>query len=249
MYKLVLLRHGESTWNRQNRFTGWTDIDLNEKGIQEAEHSAMLLKKEGFIFDIAYTSVLKRAIRTLWIVQDKMDLMWIPVKKSWRLNEKHYGALQGENKIETVEKYGQKKVQLWRRGWNVRPPQLTKTDKRYPGKDTCYKNLTEKEIPLGESLKDVYERVMPYWNKTIVPAVKLGKKVLVAAHGNSINALMKYLNNVPDDQTLALHVPTGIPLVYKFDNNMIPIKHYYLGSPEETKKAIQFVKNQIVSRA
>jgi len=246
MYKLVFLRHGESTWNRQNRFTGWTDIDLNEKGVREAEHSALLLKKENFSFDIAFTSVLKRSIRTLWIVQDKMDLMWIPVKKSWRLNEKHYGALQGENKIETVEKYGRKKVRLWRRGWNVRPPLLAKTDKRYPGKDVCYKNLTEKEIPLGESLKDVYKRVMPYWNKTIAPAIKSGKKVLVVAHGNSINALIKYLDNIPDDQTLSLHVPTGIPLVYEFDKNMSPIKHYYLGSPEETQKAIQFVKNQIL---
>ncbi len=246
MYRLVLLRHGESTWNQKNRFTGWTDVDLNEKGVQEAEHSAHLLKKEGFTFDIAYTSVLKRSIRTLWIVQDKMDLMWIAVKRSWRLNEKHYGALQGENKIKTVEKYGNQKVQLWRRGWNVRPPLLTKTDKRYPGKDICYKDLTEKEIPLGESLKDVYERVMPYWNKTIIPAIKSEKRVLIVAHGNSINALMKHLNNVPDDQTLSLHVPTGIPLVYEFDKDMSPIKHYYLGSPDETKKAIQSVKNQIL---
>lgn len=246
MYRLVLLRHGESTWNQKNRFTGWTDVDLNEKGVQEAEHSAHLLKKEGFTFDIAYTSVLKRSIRTLWIVQDKMDLMWIAVERSWRLNEKHYGALQGENKIKTVEKYGNQKVQLWRRGWNVRPPLLAKTDKRYPGKDRRYKDLTEKEIPLGESLKDVYERVMPYWNKTIIPAIKSEKRVLIVAHGNSINALMKHLNNVPDDQTLSLHVPTGIPLVYEFDKDMSPIKHYYLGSPDETKKAIQSVKNQIL---
>ena len=242
--KLVLLRHGESIWNKLNVFTGWTDVDLSEKGIQEAETSAEVLKKEGYTFDIAFTSVLKRAIRTLWIVLDKMDLMWIPVYRSWRLNERHYGALQGLNKSETVEKFGMDQVMKWRRSYDIQPPPLEKTDKRYPGLDPIYKDLDPKDIPATENLKNTVERFLPYWHNDIVPVLKSGKKVIIAAHGNSLRALVKHLDNISDEEIAKLNIPTGIPLVYELDKDMKAIKHYYLGDPEEIKKATQKVADQ-----
>ncbi len=242
--KLVLLRHGESIWNKENRFTGWTDVDLSEKGIVEAKTSGEVLKKEGYTFDTAYTSVLKRAIRTLWITQDVMDLMWIPVYRSWRLNEKHYGALQGLNKAETAKKYGDEQVLLWRRAYDVQPPRLEEKDPRHPMHDAKYKNLNKKDIPATECLKDTVERFLPYWHETIAPEVKSGKKVLIAAHGNSLRALVKYLDNVPDEGIVKLNIPTGIPLVYELDKDLKPVKHYYLGDPEEVKKAMNRVANQ-----
>ena len=242
--KLVLLRHGESFWNKENRFTGWTDIDLSKKGVEEAQKSGKVLKEEGYIFDIAFTSVLKRAIKTLWIVLDEMDLMWIPVYRSWRLNEKHYGALQGLNKSETAEKYGEKQVLLWRRGYDVQPPLLEKNDKRFPGHDLKYKTLPKKDIPFTESLKDTVTRFLPYWHETIAPVVKSDKKVLISAHGNSLRALVKYLDKVSDEEIVRLNIPTGIPLVYELDKKLNPVKHYYLGDPEEVKKATEAVAKQ-----
>lgn len=244
MVKLVLLRHGESIWNLENRFTGWTDVDLSEKGIQEAHTAAQYLKKEGFVFDIAYTSVLKRAIKTLWIVLEDMDLMWIPVYNSWRLNERHYGALQGLNKIEMVEAFGEKQVLLWRRSYDIPPPALTRDDPHYLRHDPRYKDLQENEMPLTECLKDTVARFLPYWHKTIAPSVREGKRVLVSAHGNSLRALVKYLDNVSDEDIVNLNIPTGIPLVYELDSNLKPIKHYYLGDPEAIKKAIESVVKQ-----
>ncbi|MFW9904627.1 MAG: 2,3-diphosphoglycerate-dependent phosphoglycerate mutase [Candidatus Thorarchaeota archaeon] len=244
MYKIVFLRHGESTWNKNGLFSGWTDVDLSKKGIEEAAEAAQVLKDEGYTFDIAYTSVLKRAIRTLWIVLDEMDLMWIPVYRSWRLNERHYGALQGLNKAETAKKHGEKQVLIWRRSYTTPPPALTKDDDRFPGNDPKYISLTDKELPLTECLKDTVARVLPYWHEVILPAIKSKQKILIAAHGNSIRALVKYLDNVPDDKILTLNIPTGIPLVYELDSNILPIKHYYLGDPEEISKAIQKVANQ-----
>ncbi len=244
MHKLVLLRHGESTWNKENRFTGWTDVDLSERGYAEAKKGGELLKAEGYTFDIAYTSVLKRAIRTLWIVLDELDLMWIPVVRSWRLNERHYGALQGLNKAETAAKFGDKQVLIWRRSYDIPPPELDKSDPRYPGHDPRYKNLTEAELPLTECLKDTVERVLPFWHSAIVPSVKAGQRVILAAHGNSLRALVKYLDNIPDDEIVGLNIPTGIPLVYELDEQMKPIRHYYLGDPEEIAKAAQAVANQ-----
>jgi 2,3-bisphosphoglycerate-dependent phosphoglycerate mutase len=244
MKKLVLLRHGESTWNKENRFTGWTDVDLSEKGLLEAGKAGEALKKEGFTFDIAYTSVLKRAIRTLWITLDKMDLMWIPVYNSWRLNERHYGALQGLNKSETAAKYGEDQVLVWRRSYDVPPPKLEPTDPRYPGSDPRYKGLSKSELPLTECLKDTVARFLPYWHETIAPAVKSGKRVIIAAHGNSLRALVKYLDNIQDDKIVALNIPTGLPLVYELDDNLKPLKSYYLGDPEEVKKAMEAVANQ-----
>jgi 2,3-bisphosphoglycerate-dependent phosphoglycerate mutase len=244
MYKVVLLRHGESVWNKENRFTGWTDVDLSEKGILEAKNAGLTLKKEGFSFDIAYTSVLKRAIRTLWIVIDEMDLMWIPVIRNWRLNERHYGALQGLNKSETAKKYGEEQVKIWRRSYDIQPPALEKTDPRYPGFDPRYKELSEKELPLTECLKDTVERFVPYWEGTIAPVVKLGKRVLITAHGNSLRALVKYLDNISDSEIVELNIPTGIPLVYELDENLKPIKSYYLGNEEEIKKAAEAVAAQ-----
>jgi len=244
MYKLVLLRHGESTWNKENRFTGWTDVDLSEKGKEEAKKAGELLKKEGFIFDIAYTSVLKRAIRTLWTVMDEMDLMWIPVIRNWRLNERHYGALQGLNKAETAKKYGDEQVKIWRRSYDIQPPVLEKTDDRYPGKDPRYKDLSENELPLTECLKDTVERFVPYWKNVIAPTVQSGKKVVIVAHGNSLRALVKHLDNIPEKEIVELNIPTGIPLVYELDENLKPIKNYYLGDPEEIAKAAQAVANQ-----
>jgi len=244
MKKLVLLRHGESTWNKENRFTGWTDVDLSEKGIQEAKEAGEVLKKEGFIFDLAYTSVLKRAIRTLWLVLDEMDLMWIPVYNSWRLNERHYGALQGLNKSETTTKYGEEQVLIWRRSYDIPPMPLDKKDPRYPGLDPRYKELTLKELPLTECLKDTVARFLPYWHETIAPVVKSGKRLIIAAHGNSLRALVKYLDNISEEKIVNLNIPTGIPLVYELDDNLRPLKSYYLGDPEAVKKAMDAVANQ-----
>ena len=244
MKKIVLLRHGESTWNKENRFTGWTDVDLSEKGIAEARQAGLLLKKEGFVFDLACTSVLKRAVRTLWIVLDEMDLMWIPVYNSWRLNEKHYGALQGLNKSETALKYGEEQVLIWRRSYDIAPAALKKDDRRFPGNDVRYQGLKPKELPLTECLKDTVARFLPYWHKTIAPVVKSGKRVIISAHGNSLRALVKYLDNIPDEKIVNLNIPTGIPLVYELNNNLKPIKNYYLGDPEAVKKAMETVVNQ-----
>jgi 2,3-bisphosphoglycerate-dependent phosphoglycerate mutase len=244
MYKVVLLRHGESTWNKENRFTGWTDVDLSEKGFVEAKKSGEVLKKEGYTFDIAFTSVLKRAIRTLWITLDELDLMWIPVIRNWRLNERHYGALQGLNKAETAKKYGDDQVKIWRRSYDTQPPALEKNDERYPGHDPRYSDLTDAELPLTECLKDTVERFMPYWNETIAPTIKSGKKVLIAAHGNSLRALVKYLDNVSEEEIVGLNIPTGIPLVYELDDDLKPIKNYYLGDPDEIAKAAAAVAAQ-----
>lgn len=244
MYKVVLLRHGESTWNKENRFTGWTDVDLSEKGIKEAKKAGEMLKADGYTFNLAYTSVLKRAIRTLWIVLDEMDLMWIPVIRTWRLNERHYGALQGLNKAETALKFGEEQVKIWRRSYDIQPPALEKNDERYPGKDPRYRELTEKELPLTECLKDTVNRFVPYWEGTIAPSIKAGKKVIIAAHGNSLRALVKYLDKIPDAEIVELNIPTGIPLVYELDENLKSIKSYYLGDPEEIKKATAAVANQ-----
>jgi len=244
MKKLVLLRHGESTWNKENRFTGWTDVDLSEKGIVEAKKAGEVLKKEGFVFDLAYTSVLKRAIRTLWLTLDGMDLMWIPVYNSWRLNERHYGALQGLNKSETAAKYGEEQVLIWRRSYDIPPMALDKNDPRYPGNDARYRDLVLKDLPLTECLKDTVARFLPYWHETIAPVVKSGKRVIIAAHGNSLRALVKYLDNISDAQIVNLNIPTGMPLVYELDDNLKPIKNYYLGDPEAVKKAMEAVANQ-----
>jgi 2,3-bisphosphoglycerate-dependent phosphoglycerate mutase len=244
MTKLVLLRHGESVWNKENIFTGWTDVDLSEKGREEAKNGGAILKSEGFVFDVAFTSVLKRAIRTLWIVLDEMDLMWIPVHRSWRLNERHYGALQGLNKADTAAKYGDDQVLVWRRSFDIPPPALEKDDERYPGKDPRYAGIEEKEIPVTESLKDTIARFLPFWLETIAPVVKSGKKVLIAAHGNSLRALVKYLDDIPDDEIVKLNIPTGIPLVYELDEGLKPVRHYYLGDEEEIKKKMQKVADQ-----
>lgn len=244
MFRVVLLRHGESIWNMENRFTGWTDVDLSERGMAEAHRAGQILKAEGYTFDIAFTSVLKRAIRTLWIVLDEMDLMWIPVRNSWRLNERHYGALQGLNKAETAAKYGEEQVLLWRRSYDVRPPALTEDDPRWPGRDPRYKELDPAEVPLTECLKDTVARFLPYWHDTLAPAIRSGKRVLVSAHGNSIRALVKYLDNISDEEIVELNIPTGVPLVYEFDADLKPIQHYYLGDPEEIRKAQEAVAQQ-----
>ena len=244
MIKLVLLRHGESVWNKENRFTGWTDVDLSEKGYDEARKAGHLLKAEGYTFDLAFTSVLKRAIRTLWIVLDEMDLMWIPVIRSWRLNERHYGALQGLNKAETAAKFGDEQVHLWRRSYDVPPPKLEKNDPRYPRNDPRYRDLTERELPLTECLKDTVERFVPYYERAIVPELKKGKKILIAAHGNSLRALVKYLDHVSDEEIPKLNIPTGIPLVYELDEDLNSVRSYYLGDPEAAKSAAQAVANQ-----
>jgi 2,3-bisphosphoglycerate-dependent phosphoglycerate mutase len=242
--KVVLLRHGESTWNKANKFTGWTDVDLSEKGVKEAHEAGKTLKKEGYTFDLAYTSVLKRAIRTLWITLDEMDLMWIPVYRSWRLNERHYGALQGLNKAEMAEKYGDEQVHIWRRSYDVRPPELEKNDKRHPGHDPIYRSLDPKDVPAAECLKDTVARFLPYWHETIAPTIKSGKKVLIAAHGNSLRALVKYLDDISDEEIPKLNIPTGIPLVYELDAGLKPVKHYYLGDQEAIEKAAKAVANQ-----
>lgn len=244
MHKIVLLRHGESIWNKENRFTGWTDVDLSEKGVKEAREAGQVLKKEGHVFDIAYTSVLKRAIRTLWITLDEMDLMWIPIYRSWRLNERHYGALQGLNKAETAHRHGEEQVLIWRRSYDIQPPALEKSDERYPGNDPRYKGLTEEELPLTECLKDTVERFLPYWKEIIEPTVRSGKRVIIAAHGNSLRALVKYLDNISEEEIVRLNIPTGIPLVYELDDNLAPIRHYYIGDPDAVRKATQAVANQ-----
>jgi 2,3-bisphosphoglycerate-dependent phosphoglycerate mutase len=244
MHKVVLLRHGESIWNKENRFTGWTDVDLSEKVIKEANKAGQTLKKEGYTFDIAYTSVLKRAIRTLWITLDEMDLMWIPVIRNWRLNERHYGALQGLNKAEMAQKFGEEQVHIWRRSYDTQPPSLEKTDERYPGKDPRYSDLKETEVPLTECLKDTVGRFVPYWENVIAPSIKEGKQVVIAAHGNSLRALVKYLDNIPEDEIVGLNIPTGVPLVYELDDNLKSLKSYYLGDAEEIKKAAAAVANQ-----
>ena len=244
MKKIVLLRHGESVWNKENLFTGWTDVGLSEKGVQEAVDGGRVLRSEGYVFDVAFTSVLKRAIKTLWIALEEMDLMWIPVYNSWRLNERHYGALQGLNKVAMVDKFGASQVQLWRRSYDVRPPELEPGDERSPAKDPRYADLDPKDVPLAECLKDTVARVLPYWHEVIVPAIQSGKRVLVAAHGNSMRALVKYLDNVPEAEIVGLNIPTGIPLVYEFNDDLSPIRHYYLGDADAVNKAVQAVANQ-----
>jgi 2,3-bisphosphoglycerate-dependent phosphoglycerate mutase len=244
MFKLVLLRHGESTWNKANLYTGWTDVDLSEKGAEEALESGKTLKEENYGFDVAYTSVLKRAIRTLWIVLDELDQMWIPVFRSWRLNERHYGALQGLNKAETAKQYGEDQVMLWRRSYDVRPPLLTEDDDRYPGKDPRYAQLPKHLVPLGECLKDTVHRFLPYWEDTIAPAVLEGKRVIISAHGNSLRALVKFLDNISEEEIVHLNIPTGIPLVYELDKDLKPLKSYYLGDQDAVAKAMDAVKKQ-----
>lgn len=228
MFKIVLIRHGESEWNKANLFTGWTDVDLSAQGKIEARNAGQLLKENGFSFDYAYTSLLKRAIRTLWIVLDAMDLLWIPVEKSWRLNERHYGALQGLNKAETALKYGEEQVHLWRRSYDLQPPALELSDPRYPGNDPRYSNLSPNEIPLTESLKDTVARFIPYWEQSIVPMIKDNKKIIIAAHGNSLRALIKHLEQLSDQEILNLDIPTGTPLVYELDQELVPVRHYYV---------------------
>lgn len=242
--KLVLLRHGESVWNKENRFTGWTDVDLSEKGKEEAKAAGQILKKEGYTFDVAFTSVLKRAVRTLWIAMDEMDLLWVPVIRNWRLNERHYGDLQGLNKGETAAKYGEEQVLIWRRSYDICPPALKKTDPRYPGNDPRYQDLSKKDLPVTESLATTVERFIPYWKNTIVPELKKGKKVLIAAHGNSLRALVMHLDKLSKEEVIKLNIPTGTPLVYELDKNLKPIKHYYLGNQEEIEKAMMAVANQ-----
>jgi len=244
MYKLVLIRHGESVWNKANLFTGWTDVDLSEKGVEEARTGGQALFEAGYTFDVAFTSVLKRAVRTLWIVLDEMDLMWIPVHRAWQLNERHYGALQGLNKAETAAKYGDDQVLIWRRSYDVPPPLLEKDDPRWPGHDRRYQDLDPADVPLTECLKDTVARFMPYWNDVIAPVVKSGKRVVIAAHGNSLRALVKHLDNISDDDIVGLNIPTGIPLVYGLDADLRPIKSEYLADPEAVKQAMQAVANQ-----
>ncbi len=238
------MRHGESIWNKENLFTGWTDVGLSDKGVEEAIEGGRLLKKEGYVFDVAYTSVLKRAIKTLWLALEELDQMWIPIYNSWRLNERHYGALQGLNKAQTAEKYGEAQVKIWRRSYDIPPPALTSDDARYPGKDPRYADLRPDELPLSECLKDTVARTLPYWHETIAPAVKSGQRVIVAAHGNSLRGLVKYLDNISDQEIVGLNIPTGIPLVYELDENLKSIRNYYLGDPEAVKRAAQAVADQ-----
>ena len=238
MYKVVLIRHGESIWNKENLFTGWTDVDLSEKGREEATQAGLMLKEQGFQFDIAYTSVLKRAIRTLWIALDQMDLLWIPVERDWRLNERHYGALQGLNKAETTAKYGEEQVKIWRRSYDIPPPALDEADPRFPGKDRRYQNLTKQQLPLTECLKDTVDRVLPCWHEVIAPSIRSGKQVLIAAHGNSLRALVKYLEHIPDDKIVDLNIPTGVPMVQELDDDLKSIRHYYLGDAALIEQAV-----------
>jgi len=244
MTKLVLVRHGESTWNKENRFTGWTDVDLSDKGRQEAKEAGQVLRAEGYTFDVAYTSVLKRAIRTLWMILDEMDLMWIPVYRSWRLNERHYGALQGLNKAETAAKFGEAQVKIWRRSYDVPPPVLTPDDERFPGRDPRYESLTQAELPLTECLKDTVARFLPLWHETVAPAIRSGQRVVIVAHGNSLRALVKYLDNVSEGDIVELNIPTGMPLVYELDADLKPLNRYYLGDPEKVKAAMEVVAAQ-----
>ncbi len=244
MYKIVLLRHGESIWNKENRFTGWTDVDLTKKGINEAKEAGKVLSENGFIFDLAFCSVLLRANRTLELTLNTMGLQNIPVLRSWRLNERHYGALQGLNKAETAEKHGEDQVLIWRRSYDVQPPALEKTDKRYPGNDLIYKDVNEQDLPLTECLKDTVNRFLPYWHDEIIPAIKTGKKIIIAAHGNSLRALVKHLDNISDEEILKLNIPTGLPLVYELNENMDPVDRYYLGDAEKVRAAMEAVANQ-----
>jgi 2,3-bisphosphoglycerate-dependent phosphoglycerate mutase len=244
MHKVVLLRHGESTWNKENRFTGWKDVDLSDKGTAEAQEAGRLMKEAGFVFDLAFTSVLKRAIKTLNIALEEMDQLWLPVIKHWRLNERHYGALQGLNKAETAAKHGEAQVKIWRRSYDIPPPPLTPDDERWSGRDPRYKALASSEIPASESLKDTVARFLPYWHETIAPAISSGTRVLIAAHGNSLRALVKYLDNVSEADIVGLNIPTGIPLVYELDDQLQPLRHYYLGDPEAAAKAAAAVANQ-----
>ncbi len=249
MNKIVLLRHGESTWNKENRFTGWTDVNLSEKGRSEAANAGRLLKESGFAFDIAYTSVLKRAIRTLWMALEELDRMWIPVHHSWRLNERHYGGLQGLNKAETAEKFGDSQVKLWRRSYDVPPPALDDGDPRTGAGDPRYADMSAAELPRTECLKDTVARFLPYWHETIAPTVKSGKSVVIAAHGNSLRALVKYLDNISDEEIVELNIPTGQPLVYELDAELKPLRHYYLGNEEAIRAAMQAVANQGKAKA
>jgi 2,3-bisphosphoglycerate-dependent phosphoglycerate mutase len=244
MKQLVLLRHGESVWNRENRFTGWTDVDLSAQGVEEAKSAGRVLRERGFTFDVAYTSVLKRAIRTLWIALDELDLMWIPVHNSWRLNERHYGALQGLNKAEMATKFGDQQVLIWRRSYDIRPPALEPSDERFPGRDVRYQSLSSSELPLTECLKDTVERFLPYWHEVIAPRVRAGDRVLIAAHGNSLRALVKYLDGIGDAEIVGLNIPTGIPLVYELTDELKPLRNYYLGDAEQVAKVTQAVANQ-----
>ena len=248
MHTLVLLRHGESIWNRENRFTGWTDVDLSERGCAEAHEAGRLLRDGGYVFDLAYTSVLKRAIRTLWIALDELDLMWIPVTKDWRLNERHYGALQGLNKAETATKHGEAQTKIWRRSYDIPPPPLDPGDPRHPSRDPRYRTLSPQDLPLTESLKDTVARFLPYWHETIAPSVRTGQRVLIAAHGNSLRALVKYLDGISDADIVELNIPTGIPLVYELDDNLSPLRHYYLGDPEAARQAAEAVARQAHTR-
>jgi 2,3-bisphosphoglycerate-dependent phosphoglycerate mutase len=244
MHKLVLIRHGESTWNQENRFTGWTDVDLSPKGVQEGQNAGRHLKQEGYVFDVAYVSVLKRAIKTLNYVLEGLDQLWIPVHKEWRLNERHYGALQGLDKSETAAKHGEAQVKIWRRAYDIAPPPLEKTDERYPGHDPRYAGLTESELPLTECLKDTVARVLPLWEDRIAPDIRAGKRVVIAAHGNSLRALVKYLDNISDKDILELNIPTGMPLVYELDDALKPVRSYYVGDPEEVARAMAAVAAQ-----
>ncbi len=244
MYEIALIRHGESAWNRENRFTGWTDVPLSEKGVEEARAAGRLLKEEGYAFDLAFTSVLKRAIKTLWLVLEEMDRMWIPVRHSWKLNERHYGGLQGLNKSETAARYGDEQVKIWRRSYDVLPPLLDKDDDRYPAKDPRYADLAPEQIPAGECLADTVARVVPYWREAIVPEISAGRKIVVAAHGNSLRALVKYLDDISEKDILELNIPTGIPLVYTLDQDMKPLGHRYLGDADAVAKAQAAVVGQ-----
>ncbi|GMO67615.1 MAG: 2,3-diphosphoglycerate-dependent phosphoglycerate mutase [Endomicrobiia bacterium] len=244
MYRVVLVRHGESVWNKENRFTGWSDVDLSEKGNEETLIAGEQLKKDGFTFDLAYTSVLKRAIKTLWNIVNKMDLVWIPVVKSWKLNERHYGALQGLNKAEIAAKYGEDRVKIWRRSYDTPPMPLNENDERCPGKDVRYSMILKSELPLTECLKDTVFRVVPYWKEEISPQIKSGKKIIIVAHGNSLRALVKYLNNISDNDIVSLNIPTAMPLVYELDENLKPIKNYYLSDPDTVRKAMEAIVNQ-----
>lgn len=244
MKKLVLIRHGQSQWNLENRFTGWIDVPLSELGIEEARQAGTLLREGGYVFDVAYTSVLKRAIKTVWITLEELDQMWIPVHKNWRLNERMYGALQGLNKAETAKKYGEQQVQIWRRSFDVPPPPLDVNDERWPGRDPRYAGLRPEEIPLTESLKDTIARFLPYWNDEIAPAIRRGQRVLIVAHGNSLRALVKHLDQISDEEIVGLNIPTGIPLIYELDDELLPIKHYYLGDPEAARRAAEAVAHQ-----
>jgi 2,3-bisphosphoglycerate-dependent phosphoglycerate mutase len=248
MHRLVLLRHGESTWNKENRFTGWTDVDLSDKGREEARDAGRLMSAEKYEFDVAHTSLLKRAIRTLWIALDELDMMWIPVHRSWRLNERHYGDLQGLDKAETAAKHGEAQVKIWRRSYDIPPPPLTYEDPRHPSKDRRYAHLKRAEVPLTESLKDTVTRFLPYWHETIAPEIKAGKRVLIVAHGNSLRALVKYLENVAEKEIVELNIPTGIPLIYSLNEDLKPLTKYYLGDPAAAQAKAAAVANQAKAR-